>query len=546
MNDSTLSRARLVELLWQLKQQLDSSGGTGDIRFVHFNTLLNDPAYRAEVIRHAASSSVNDVRTIGMKLVEMNERDGSLLSGALHRPASMGGERADDPSASTTSDKQSRTGGLPVMAILLLAVVGAAGYGGWLYYQDLKQALSGVQIVSGVISENQHWQKGVDIKLRGLVFVESGAQLTIDPGVQVLGQPGSALIVTRGAKLLARGTADQPIVFTSAQSVGLRNRGDWGGIVLLGSGLVNRGNAHIEGVDASDPRGAFGGNDVAHNCGILEYVRVEFAGFEISKDNELNGLTLGGCGSDTIVRFVQVHRGKDDGIELFGGNANLQNVVITGVADDSLDWDMGWRGNVQFLIAQQHNDVGDSAFEGDSNKADHDAEPRSAPTIYNATLISPRSRARLQRAMTIRSGSVGRFNNFIVSGFSGELIDLRGASTARLAAEGDVTIKGLITHTVANFEDELGDADDDNGLIEKEWLLIQGSGLQLNQDPALPRSARDSTNPSFVPARNSPAMSGGQRPPQGEFWDESATWLGAVKPGSIATWLDGWTSFPAN
>lgn len=133
---------------------------------------------------------------------------------------------------------------------------------------------------------------------------------------------------------------------------------------MLGSAPVNRADAQIEGVPHGDTRGAFGGSDAGSSCGIMEYTRIEFAGFEVYANNELNGLTLGGCGDGTIVRHVQVHRALDDGIEVFGGTVDLQNIVITGAGDDSLDWDMGWRGRVQFLAIQQHADTGDNAFEG--------------------------------------------------------------------------------------------------------------------------------------------------------------------------------------
>ncbi|HAJ43650.1 MAG TPA: hypothetical protein DCM00_13520, partial [Alcanivorax sp.] len=196
----------------------------------------------------------------------------------------------------------------------------------------------------------------------------------------------SALVITRGASLHAAGNADMPIVFTSGQPQGTRAPGDWGGVVLLGSAPVNQADAHIEGVPANDTRGSFGGDDADGSCGVLEYARIEFAGFEVYANNELNGLTMGGCGSGTIIRHVQVHRSLDDGVEMFGGTADLRHVLITGAGDDSLDWDWGWRGRVQFLIAQQHPNSGDNAFEADNNGNQHDAEPMSEPVMYNVTL----------------------------------------------------------------------------------------------------------------------------------------------------------------
>ena len=166
---------------------------------------------------------------------------------------------------------------------------------------------SGAVLVRGPIVETTTWKTGRTYRLDGLVFVEAGARLLVEPGVTVLGGPGAALIVTRDASIHARGTEDEPIVFTSARPEGSRASGDWGGVVLLGNAPLNRERANVEGIPRNDGRGIFGGKDRRSNCGVLEYVRIEFAGYPIGADNELNGLTLGGCGSETLVRHVQTN-----------------------------------------------------------------------------------------------------------------------------------------------------------------------------------------------------------------------------------------------
>ena len=204
--------------------------------------------------------------------------------------------------------------------------------------------------VSGDITEDTTWSCSAYL-LTGKIFVTNNAVLTINPGTQIFGDTNSAeeaaLIVTRGAQLVARGTADAPIVFTSGNPEGSRTTGDWAGVALLGSARVNSGScagdpdtateaceqpghfeSHLEGIDVADARGVFGGADDASNCGALEYVRVEFAGAELSPDNELNGITVAGCGSATELSYLQVHRGKDDGIEFFGGTAGMDHVII--------------------------------------------------------------------------------------------------------------------------------------------------------------------------------------------------------------------------
>src|SRR5262249_7456948 len=128
-------------------------------------------------------------------------------------------------------------------------------------------------------------------------------------------------------KLIAEGTRQAPIVFTSGQPVGTRESGDWGGVILLGNAPINvkNGTNNIEGFPNS-PDTVYGGNDPQHNCGSLKFVRIEYAGYELSKDNEINGLTLGGCGKQTKLDFIQIHKGADDGVECFGGNADIKHL----------------------------------------------------------------------------------------------------------------------------------------------------------------------------------------------------------------------------
>jgi hypothetical protein len=190
--------------------------------------------------------------------------------------------------------------------------------------------------IAGTFESDTIWT--CDHTLSGIVTVKNGATLTIEPGVTIKGGNGSALVIGKGSELIAEGTADQPIVFTSALPEGSRARGDWGGLVLLGEAPNNlqTGTGAAEGLDANDPTYQYGGTDEASSCGSLKYLRVEFAGFELTKDNELNGITFYSCGTGTRVDYVQSHMGADDGIEAFGGNWSGKHIVITGAQDDSL------------------------------------------------------------------------------------------------------------------------------------------------------------------------------------------------------------------
>ena len=408
----------------------------------------------------------------------------------------------------------------------------------------------GTELVQASVVETTTWKTGRTYRLDGLVFVEAGARLLIEPGVTVLGGPSAALIVTRDASIHARGTANEPIVFTSAKPEGMRASGDWGGVVLLGNAPINRGQANVEGIPPSDDRGVFGGGDRRSNCGVLEYVRVEFAGYAIGADNELNSLTLGGCGSGTLVRHVQVHRAHDDGIEIFGGAVDLKYVLVSHASDDALDWDMGWTGRAQFLIVQQHPELGDSGFEGDNWSDDPDAEPVSRPRIYNVTMVGSGRSGRTQRAMVIRNGSGGEFRNFLITGFPLESIDLRGELTAdRIASKtlsfGSIAMSATGADGLTYFEDESGARDDDGGFDERRYFSEMAPDILLDAPEALGPDARSLTEPDFTPVAAYVGAGSQWSPPLNEeFWDDAASYYGAVRYGELETWMHGWTAYP--
>ena len=407
-------------------------------------------------------------------------------------------------------------------------------------------------VVPQSIVESTTWRAGRTYLLDGLVFVESGARLTIEPGVTVLGGPGSALIVTRDASLHARGTLVEPIVFTSAMAEGERASGDWGGVVLLGNAPTNRGQTNIEGIWSGDPRSVFGGTDPDSNCGLLEFVRIEFAGHELGQGNDLSGLTLGGCGSETIIRYVQVHRAHDDGVEIFGGTVGLKYVIVSQARDDAFDWDLGWTGRAQFLVVQQHPDVGDAGFEGDNRNNDPEAKPVSQPRIYNATLVGSRSPNRDQRAMVIRHGSGGEFRNFLIAGFPLEAVDLRGELTtqrisSRVLSFGSIAMYMIGADGRTFFREESGENDDDGGFDERHYFSRIAPDVALDVPPALGPNAWNLTEPDFAPVAAYVAAGSDSLPPENdEFWEGSENYYGAVRHGDEGNWTLGWTAYPEN
>ena len=230
--------------------------------------------------------------------------------------------------------------------------------------------------VSGDITSNTTWSQ--DILLKGPVFVRKPATLTVQAGVTVYGEKASiaALIIDRGAKLNAIGTKDKPVVFTTDQAS--PQRGDWGGLIINGYATLNVTGGTKEGEGDTGTFGCSAAecND-ADSSGALQYVRVEYSGIQFSPDNELNGIAFQGTGSGTTVDHVQAYFTKDDCIEFFGGTTNIKYAIMTACGDDSLDWTDGWRGNAQFLVAQQRGDEADSGV-----KAVHAL--RLAPDIHVA------------------------------------------------------------------------------------------------------------------------------------------------------------------
>lgn len=193
---------------------------------------------------------------------------------------------------------------------------------------DNSENVNGTQIGNGdaefVFKGKQTLKKGTYI-LKGWVYIANGAELTIEPGTIIKGdkQTKASLIAERGGKLIAQGSASEPIVFTSEEAPGNRKPGDWGGVILCGKARNNQTEMQIEG----GPRTKHGGNDDADNSGVLSYVRIEFAGYPFNTDQEINGLTLGSVGSGTKIDHVQVSYSNDDSYEWFGGTVNCKYLV---------------------------------------------------------------------------------------------------------------------------------------------------------------------------------------------------------------------------
>jgi hypothetical protein len=266
--------------------------------------------------------------------------------------------------------------------------------------------------------------------LKGQVFVRDGRTLTIEPGTVIFGdkRTRATLIIDKGGKIIAEGTRDNPIVFTSAQEPGVRDRGDWGGLVILGRANVNQPSPAIEGINPEVFFGTTGSSEFDNeSSGVLRYVRVEFGGIELSPNNETNSITMGGVGRGTVMEYNMVSFGGDDGFEWFGGTVNGRYLVSHAMWDDDFDCDYGWSGNVQFGLIIRYPGFADqsqsNAFECDNGPNDTDVQPYTTGTFSNITVIGPiRSGAAISNgnyahAIDLRRRTAASIFNSVVTGF---------------------------------------------------------------------------------------------------------------------------------
>ncbi|TDO21959.1 hypothetical protein [Pedobacter duraquae] len=327
--------------------------------------------------------------------------------------------------------------------------------------------------VSGDIKVNTTWSADKIYLLKGFVYITDGATLTIAPGTIIKGDKATkaTLVVTRGSKLNAEGTAAKPIVFTSNVAAGGRREGDWGGLILLGKAPTNQGSeVKIEGGLTPTVSGQeqkyiqYGGTETADNSGILKYVRVEYAGIPFSVDNEINGITFGGVGSGTTIEYVQVYRSGDDAYEWFGGTVNAKHIIASGTWDDDFDTDFGYSGKIQFAVAQRFplvaDQSGSNGFESDNNATGTTAPPKTSAIFSNVTVVGPLAAANtkingfFQHAAQIRRNSAISTFNSIFTGFPDGIYidDSTGALTSSNVTDGSLAFQNNLIYGITGTE----------------------------------------------------------------------------------------------
>lgn len=431
--------------------------------------------------------------------------------------------------------------------------------------------------LQGRISKDTLLKKQNTYILKGLVYIVNNATMTIEPGTVIKGSFSgtdvASLIITRGAKIQANGTATDPIVFTSASPN--PQSGDWGGIVICGKAPVNtsfNGTANtfqVEGgIDNANGDGLAGGTDPADNSGSLKFVRIEYAGYAFQPDKEINSLTMAAVGSGTTIENIQVSYAKDDAYEWFGGTVNCKFLIAYKTLDDDFDTDNGYSGKVQFGLVIRDSLLADisrsEAFESDNNSSGTTATPKTAPIFSNITAIGPRATLTNIGNTLFRGGAhirrntaMSLFNSIILGWPIGIELDATTGSSTALNVEDstlrlrNITLAGNTINT--RFAGTAG-ATITNDAAFATWFtnpfynndqLLNVSDARLVQP--FNYAAPDPT-PFAGSNGNAKIISGGGfTDPKfngDTFFDKTITFRGAIAPaGPLTSWWKGWTKF---
>ncbi len=432
-----------------------------------------------------------------------------------------------------------------------------------------------------VFKGKQTLKKGT-YSLKGWVYIADGAQLTIEPGTIIKGDKvtKSALIVERGGKLIAKGSADAPIIFTSGEDAGSRKPGDWGGVILCGKAKNNQSEMQIEG----GPRSKHGGDNDDDNSGILSYVRIEFAGYPFETDKEINGLTMGSVGRGTQIDHIQVSYCNDDSYEWFGGAVNCNHLIAFHGWDDEFDTDNGFCGNVQFCLSVRDPKIADvsqsNGFESDNCADGAAVTPYTTATFSNVTFIGPigqdanfsndntyinggsvfpnngSSLGKFQAAMHIRRSSrLNCFNTVAIGWPIGLILDSEKGNTQAMATDGTLTLNNIwfadMTFLGADCNKATQDAlydystktyDATQNSFSHEFFLKEGnnnkecksSDLKLTMPVA-------NVGAAYMPESGSALLSAADFTHAKLSNMTAVSYIGAFAEGD--TWLDGWTEF---
>lgn len=350
--------------------------------------------------------------------------------------------------------------------------------------------------VSGILTEDTHWTADHIYIMDGKVVVGDEVTLTIDPGTIIKGEDGleadaSALVVDQGGILLAEGTSSNPIIFTSVDdniTVGQQwgtnlttaNNGLWGGVIVLGKAPISASGdtetAQIEGIAATESYGQYGGTDPEDYSGIIKYISIRHGGVTIGEDNEINGLTLGGVGSETVIENVEIVANQDDGIEWFGGTVNVTNAIVWSQGDDGFDTDQGWSGTLtNGLVVMGENSGTGLELDGPEGTTTFNSEAAFSMQhhMVDVTLIGYPGNTS-SRMADFRDGNLITLDNVLFSGF-GRGVRFNGNDAITEFENGNIAFADVEVVLPEGYEtttDLLTAYDDDEAEVE-----LSGDGV---------------------------------------------------------------------
>ena len=439
----------------------------------------------------------------------------------------------------------------------------------------------GALTIDADITANRTFHRDTVYTLKGFIKVVAPATLTIQAGTKIVGDfntLGSSLFVLRGAKIMAVGTAAEPIVFTSSRAEGERQAGDWGGLIIVGNGIINKaGTVNIEGTGTSAENPTInygGGTDDNDSSGELRYVRVEFAGFGPAQNQELNSFTFAAVGRGTVMSHLQALYGLDDAFEWFGGAADAKYLVSYDTGDDHFDMSEGFKGRLQYLIAYQSSaqlnirptagntssdpvGIENDGCDGTGCTNGQSSTPYTTPLVANFTLVGTGTGSWVDGTssggygMVLRRGTAGSYINGLVARWPRGAIALRdAASTGVRITSGELVLSNiLVADNAAVFQaGQLTVDAGANAIIEAQGATTAGLFAAL---PAQPPA--DETGLDFTPSATSPASAGGLALFTGALATKAGTFVAgtafrgaAPATGADARWWQGWTNYARN
>jgi hypothetical protein len=443
--------------------------------------------------------------------------------------------------------------------------------------------------VTGDITTNTTWYRDTVYTLGGFIHVANGATLTIESGTRILGDfntLGASLFVLRGAKIIAIGTPDLPIVFTSSRAAGQRQPGDWGGLVIVGNAVISRAGVDIQIEGTGTATGTApgtnynveydGGTTNSDDSGELRYVRVEYAGYAPSVNNELNSFSFAAVGSGTRLSFLQSMAGLDDSFEWWGGAADASFLVSYESGDDHYDMSEGYHGRIRNVIALQTarlaqrtgagspssdpQGVENDGCEGSGCTNGRDTQPYTYPVVTNFTMVGTGDVATSGSSggigLMLRRGTAGYYVNGLLARWPRGAVSVRDAATYTRA--GDTPIQDLVTHDMAvknvllvespvAFQSGTGQ----NALDMTGNAIVADAGTIADIFTAFPATVTSTTTAAafdWTPKAGSAAASGGLATFTGRLLTAAGTvalgtaYRGAVNPAG-PKWFQGWTVY---